>query len=644
MSVFDTWKITNQLRSQGSAGEQGSLEAGATLQGRYLILGILGVGGMGSVYQARDLHFPNVTKLVAVKEMINLAPDPVLRDMIVRNFEREANILATLSHPAIPEIYDYFTDNDRSYLVLEFINGKDLETVLNEAPGFLPEADVVKWTMQLCEVLSYLHEHKPQPIVFRDMKPSNVMLDHHGNIRLIDFGIAKGFQAGQKGTMIGTEGYSPPEQYRGEASPSGDIYALGATLHHLLTKQDPRLEPPFSFTERPIRKLNPDVSPELEALVMTSLAYNANERFPTAQAMRDALARLNAKNESPDLTTQFLAGQSGLIRATGGPTGMLAAGSVMPMWEFKCEDEVRGSPAVEGGLVYVGAYDNNVYALDAGSGKFQWKYATEGGLAASPAVHQGLLFVGSEDRRLYCLNAKSGRLNWSYYADGPIRCNPSIAHEHIFFGSDDTHLHAVNIQTGRRVWRAETGAAVRSTPAIGTDRIYVGCESGELYSLDFSGAIKWRFRAKRAITSGPAVAEGLVFVGSMDWSIYALEAASGWSVWRYRTNKPVISSGCINRNTLYIGSADGSLYAFEANSGKVRWKFETEGQVNSSPLYYSDAVYFGSVDGYVYSLEAGSGLLRWKFKTGGPVTSSPAVANGLIYVGSTDHKLYAFSA
>jgi serine/threonine protein kinase len=178
---------------------------------------------MGSVYRARDLHFPNVVKLVAVKEMINAAPDPLVRQMIVQNFEREANMLATLNHPAIPRIYDYFTQDDHSYLVLEFIHGKDLETVIADANGFLPEDQVISWAIQLCDVLSYLHAHKPDPIVFRDMKPSNVMINHNGDVVLVDFGIAKTFQSGQKGTMIGTEGYSPPEQYRGEATPLADI-------------------------------------------------------------------------------------------------------------------------------------------------------------------------------------------------------------------------------------------------------------------------------------------------------------------------------------------------------------------------------------------------------------------------------------
>ncbi len=206
----------------------------------------------------------------------------MVRKTIVQNFEREANILATLNHPSIPRIYDYFSAGNRSYLTLEFINGKDLEAIINETPGFLTEERVLGWAIELCDVLSFLHNHKPDPIIFRDMKPSNVMVNLQDHIVLVDFGIAKRFQVGQKGTMIGTEGYSPPEQYRGEAGPLADIYALGATLHHALTRRDPRLEPPFSFGERPLRKINPAVSAELEAVINTALQYNPGDRFQSA--------------------------------------------------------------------------------------------------------------------------------------------------------------------------------------------------------------------------------------------------------------------------------------------------------------------------------------------------------------------------
>jgi serine/threonine protein kinase len=259
------------------------------------------------------------------RQRINTVSDVLVRPTIVQNFEREANLLATLSHPAIPRIYDYFTQEDRSYLVLEFVHGKDLEAIINDTSGFLPEDQVLTWSIQICDVLSYLHQHKPDPIIFRDMKPSNVMIDTDGNVKLVDFGIARTFQVGQRGTMIGTEGYSPPEQYRGEATPSADLYALGATLHHALTRRDPRLEPPFSFGERPVRRINTRVSPELDVVITTALSYNPSDRFPDAETMKDALMGV-ARRPEPSK-----------IRHSQSP-----AGAIKPIWSFKCAKTKSG--------------------------------------------------------------------------------------------------------------------------------------------------------------------------------------------------------------------------------------------------------------------------------------------------------------
>jgi outer membrane protein assembly factor BamB len=618
-----------------------------TLQNRYRIEGVLGVGGMGSVYKARDMHFPNVTKLVAVKEIINLA-DPSMRELVVRTFEREANLLAELNHPSIPKIYDYFTQNDKSFLVMEYIDGKDLETFLNDNAGLLGEDTVVEWAIQLCDVLSYLHNHQPEPVIFRDMKPSNVMLDHHSHIRLIDFGIARGFQAGQKGTMIGTEGYSPPEQYRGEASPAGDIYALGATLHHLLTRQDPRVEPPFSFSDRPVRKANPGVSLELEAIINTSLNYNVAERFPSAQAMKDALISLRRAR------TGLIGGHplaAPVAPAQGAAPGVPAVavapaitGEVTPIWVFKCEDEIRGNPLVANGVVYVGVYDNNLYAVSALEGKLLWKYATDGGLPGSPAIFQDLLLIGSEDKRLHAISAKSGRVQWTYFTEGPIRSSPRVAEGHIFVGSDDAHLHAVKLDSGRKAWKIQATDAIRCRPAVANSRVYFGCESGDFYCADFSGETKWKQKAKRALTSSPLAHQGSIYVGSVDGQVYALNAQDGWPVWRFRANKAIISSPAVEGNLLFIGSVDNNLYAIDIRNGNKAWTFETGGQVTSSPAVNKGVVYVGSVDGQVYAVEVSSGKLKWKFRASGPITSSPMIVNDIVYIGSFDHNLYALTA
>ncbi|PKN92502.1 MAG: protein kinase [Chloroflexi bacterium HGW-Chloroflexi-6] len=619
--------------SPENRSDAGQLNSGINLMNRYLIQEVIGIGGMGSVYRARDLHFPNVVKLVAVKEMINQAPDPLVRQTIVQNFEREANILATLSHPSIPRIYDYFTLDNRSYLVLEFVNGKDLEVILSQSDAFLPEEQILTWGIELCEVVTFLHNHKPDPIIFRDMKPSNVMIDQHNHIMLVDFGIAKTFQTGQKGTMIGTEGYSPPEQYRGEATTKADIYALGATLHHLLTRRDPRLEPPFSFAERPIRKINPNVSLELETVVNTALQYNAEDRYNSVEDFKEAL--IGAGRKTGLLSRMNIGSKSSSSVVNSG---------IKPIWAFQCEDELRGTPLLHSGVIYIGCYDNNLYALNAANGEFQWKYAADGGIVTRPVAFEDSIYFGSEDHRLHAVSARTGKLNWSYYTDDRIRSSPRIADNHIFFGSDDGHLHAVNIDANREAWKFDTGGPVRSSPFIANELVYFGNEAGDFFALDYRGNPKWRFKAKRGITSSPWVQDNVVYFNSVDMYLYALDAKSGWLIWRFRMEKPSIVSPVVVDNIVITGSSDGNIYGLESKSAKEIWRFKTNHQVNGSPVIYKDCVYCGSVDGNLYCIEYKTGRLRWKYETKAPITGAPLVYDDIVYVGSHDHFIYALLA
>ncbi len=590
------------------------LAVGQVLVDRYQVQDIIGVGGMSTVYRARDLHFPNIERLVAVKEMITHARDPLVRETVIRNFEREAHILASLRHPAIPQIFDYFAIGNRAYLVLEFIQGKDLEALLNETEGFFPEAQVLGWAIELCDVLHYLHSQRPNPVVFRDMKPSNVMITPSGRVMLIDFGIAKLFQTGQKGTMIGTEGYAPPEQYRGEASPLVDIYALGATLHHVLTRQDPRLEPPFSFDSRPIRAVNPAVSPEFEAIVMRALAYNPEERFQSALEMKEALMQVARKTGA--LPRMFNSTQA-LLQET--------RGKIKPIWAFKTEDEVRSTPLAFQDTVYVGSYDHNLYALNAETGEMRWKFPTEGGVVTQPTTDGSYLFFGSEDHRVYALNLRTGSEVWTCLTRRPVRCSPRLAEGHVFIGSDDGHLYAINQVTGHVAWRFEASSAIRSQPFIAEGRVYFGSEEGDFYCLDFQGKMMWRFRAKRAVTSAPTVANGVVYFGSLDGTLYALDAEGGWVLWRFRMGRGTISPPLYHEGKIFIGSADGHLYCVDVQRGREVWRFRTEHQVS----------------GHLYCLEADTGRLVWKFAADGPITGSPVISSDKVFFGSHDHFVYA---
>jgi outer membrane protein assembly factor BamB/tRNA A-37 threonylcarbamoyl transferase component Bud32 len=629
VSNLDTRRITTDERPVALQPE-GTLPSNTILEDRYEILNVHGLGGMGAVYRARDLRFSAVEKIVAVKEMNNAAPDPRLRRISIQNFEREANILASLSHPAIPKIFDYFSEGNRSYLILEFIEGKTLEKLVEEQRQVFGTEQVVDWAIQICDVLAYLHSHEP-PVIFRDIKPGNLMLRQDGRVMVIDFGIAKVFEHGQRGTMIGTEGYSPPEQYRGVAEPRGDIYALAATMHHLLTNRDPRLEPPFTFHERPIRVFNPEVPEALEAALAKALTYELQDRYASATEFAIALG-----NALPP-------GRRGTAALAS--MAFVQTQDIVPVWKFKCEDEVRSSPRISAGVLYIGSYDNNLYALDAKDGSFVWKFPTQGGVASTPCLDEDVVIFGSEDTRLYAVSKRLGDPLWSFATGGHVRSSARIDFGHCFFGSDDGCLYAVHVLSGRMAWKFQSGGPIRSTPLVLGETVYFGSDDGYIYALDMgSGSVKWKQSTHRRVTSSPTMGEDLLFVGSADGHLYALSPGSGWPVWRFRTHGYVLSSPAVVGGVVYFGSADGHLYAVEAASGRQRWKYETRGAVTSSPAVGQDLAYVGSNDGLIHAVEIKKGQRAWSYVTQGPVPSSPLLLDGVIYVGSTDHYVYALPA
>jgi predicted Ser/Thr protein kinase len=257
-----------------------ALPSGTVLQGRYSIEGVLGSGGMSVVYRGRDTRFTQVARYCAIKEMFQTAPDSATRMLRLHHFEREAGLLATINHPAVPKVYDFFEEHGRVYAIMELVPGTDLEALLHQHGKPFAQARVANWALQLCDVLHHLHTAGSEPIIFRDLKPSNIMVTPDERIVVIDFGIARVFADKQqgKGTLIGTEGYAPPEQYRGVVDVRGDVYALGATLHHLLTNVDPRTEVPFTFHERSVRLFNPSVSAVFEDVLNNTLQYDMDSR------------------------------------------------------------------------------------------------------------------------------------------------------------------------------------------------------------------------------------------------------------------------------------------------------------------------------------------------------------------------------
>ncbi|MEZ4768210.1 MAG: serine/threonine-protein kinase [Caldilineales bacterium] len=276
-------------------------QPGTVLRSRYKILELIGQGGMGAVYKAEDQRLTG--RLCAVKEILpDLGGQPADIAQMQDQFYREASILARLDHPSLPKVSDYFTENGRELLVMDYVPGRDLKELVDDArrdATFLEESAILDWASQLCDALEYLHSQDPM-VLHRDIKPSNIKLTPRGTIKLVDFGLVKVVAADESRTVTvvqgrGTVQYTPLEQYGGDTGHTDartDIYALGATLYHLLTGTSPadarqRFLKPGALT--PIRQINPDVSARTERAVLRAMAMHPDERPSSVAEVRSSL-------------------------------------------------------------------------------------------------------------------------------------------------------------------------------------------------------------------------------------------------------------------------------------------------------------------------------------------------------------------
>lgn len=257
---------------------------GQVIDDKYEILTLIGRGGMSEVYLARDKR---LNKQWAVKEIQKRARDKN-NEVVVQSAIAEANMIKQLDHTAIVRIVDIIETPDVIYIIEDYIEGETLNTILDEN-GAQPQELVIEWAMQICEALEYLHTRKP-PIIYRDMKPANVMLKPDGNIKIIDFGIAREYkdQSLADTVSLGTKGYAAPEQFggKGQTDARTDVYCLGVTLYHLVTGHNP-CEPPYEIY--PIRHWNPQLDPGLEAIIEKCTQLNPIDRYQSCAELLYAL-------------------------------------------------------------------------------------------------------------------------------------------------------------------------------------------------------------------------------------------------------------------------------------------------------------------------------------------------------------------
>ena len=270
-----------------------TLNAGQILINRYKVIKLLGQGGQSNVYLLSDLRLKG--KKWVGKEMVAQYKDPADIAHAKKHFEMEAHLLANLKHTNLPCVTDYFFEGGNYYLIMEYLQGEDLEKMIKRSSTPFDEETVVGWALQLTTVLYYLHCQK-EPIIFRDIKPSNIMI-HGSQVKLIDFGIARHFNPAKKGDTlrIGSPGYSPPEQYNAQTDPRSDVYSLGVTLHQLLTGFDPtQTQTPFRLP--PVKALNNKISSKMASIIEKATQIDPDKRYQTMAEFKKDLKELVGPN------------------------------------------------------------------------------------------------------------------------------------------------------------------------------------------------------------------------------------------------------------------------------------------------------------------------------------------------------------
>jgi eukaryotic-like serine/threonine-protein kinase len=319
-------------------------------------------------------------------------------------------------------------------------------------------------------------------------------------------------------------------------------------------------------------------------------------------------------------------------------------------WTFKTNGPVVGSPAISGGVVFVGSLDGSLYAIDQESGKQKWKADATEGIASSPAVANGIVYFLSYDGGLYAVAEDSGTIKWRFATNGERRfeakgihglspseqiiadpmdtflSSPAVANGRVYFGSSDGHIYAVDAATGVLAWSFLTQDVVHASPAIANNTVYIGSWDSYLYALDAeTGVEKWRFKAGEdpvyhnqvGFQSSPAVAEGTVYSGCRDGHVYAIDAITGAKKWDYSTSQSWVNgTPAVRDGVVYVGTSDTHrFHAIDAKSGRLLWVFDARALIFGSAAVAGNLAYVGAFNGKLLAIDTSTGKLGWEFQT-----------------------------
>ena len=378
----------------------------------------------------------------------------------------------------------------------------------------------------------------------------------------------------------------------------------------------------------------------------------------------------NGTDESSNSTSQMSTQRTGVYNTRG----LHSSPSVA--WKFM-RGEIKSSPAIADGTIYLGSADEHLYALDASNGQFRWKLITGDKVRSSPVVQDGVVYVGSDDGALYAADAKTGTEKWRSKTYGyfilldeqgtccedylksnlpppgmdylkvissdtsgwGISASPVITGDHIYFADERAYFYSADLRTGEIEWVTTTQSGSTSTAAAEGDALYFLSKGGSIFSIDAKTNYEnWRlFTLDDFYNSSVVIANGIVYAAGRE--LWAVNAFTGQEMWRF-SGKGNTTAPIVLGDRVYITSGE-HMYGLDAQTGAKLWEFNTGHNIWTATALANGLLYVSNSDGYLYAIDAGTGQEVWKFKLGCVITTAPAIADGMVYFGCDDGYLYA---
>ncbi len=563
-----------------ATNKQGAFMQMPLLSRRYLLQSHVGKGGMGVVYRAADTLLGN--RLVAVKAMSQ-------RHLSIREvanaaaaFKREALLLASLSHQNLPRIYDHFSEDGNSYLVMDFIDGETLAGVLRQAggKGLLVE-EVLLIAEQLCSVLDYLHTRQP-PIIFRDIKPGNVMITFSGDhLYLIDFGIARLFKPAQlRDTLaFGTPGYAPPEQFGGGTNERSDIFSFGVTLHQLLTGVDPtHTKVPFYFP--PAHLFNPQVPPPLEKLIMQMVDIAPEQRPPSILVVKREIQRIKQEVQrssfGPSLTT------TGNVIVPATP-GAATIGTTLHIYGKHTDSVQAIAWSPDGKYLATGGRDKLIHIWDTTTGNKIFTYAKHStyvyGLAWSP---DGRRIISTSFAAVHIWDALTGE-NVVVYHDHSLWVYTvawSSDGRYVATGGAEGEVHFWTDISGKNIYKylasSRVVKAVAWSHTVGSTKIVAGCEDATAHTWDAATGntpLIYKGHSKEITSVAWSANDQQIASSSRDMTVQIWDAHVGNTLNTYRGHAKEVYTVAWSPGGKFIASAgeDKTIRIWDAVTGNTTY-------------------------------------------------------------------------